>query len=308
MSQNQTSSESTSSSPATGDVTANTGPAAGPRRRGRFWRVVLLLCLALVGGIVGYLSVAPWYESVGGIQIKAYLTRILYTTEQNTVMPMYDTYVETQATILRSQRTILLAMEAPAWKAAVQKSRPHDLFAFTDSLKVTHPERSEVILISFRDRDPQLAPVAVKSVIEAYMRIAGENDTDSYTKKLQILEDRRATLTSQLKGLNDRTLAVANESGTDNPARKELQMRNLKAETESVQMKLDETKTRIDQLNVESLSPGRTTVLSNGDAPLRPVEDRRFMFAGMGAVGGLVLGFVINGLIAVFGRRRVRSR
>jgi polysaccharide biosynthesis transport protein len=183
---------------------------------GRYhWAILLGLTLGAIAGAAAHQIVKDPYKSVGAIQIQPYLTRILYESEKSAVMPMFDAYVDTQASILQSQRTLMLAMDSPEWKAAVQKSQPHDLAAFAGGLEVMHRGGSELIQVIFNDPDPQLALVAVKSVIEAYQRIAGENDAVSQTKKLQVLEERRTSLSGQIKGLNDRILAIANEFGTD---------------------------------------------------------------------------------------------
>jgi polysaccharide biosynthesis transport protein len=187
---------------------------------GRYhWAILLGLALGALAGTAAHQIVKDPYKSVGAVRIKPYLTRIIYESEKSSVMPMFDAYVDTQASILQSQRTIMLAMDSPEWKAAVQKSRPHDLVAFTNGLEVTHPRGSELIQVTFSDPDRQLTPVAVKAVIDAYLRIAGENDADSQTQTMRVLEDRRTKLNGDIKGFNDSIRAIADKFGTDDLTR-----------------------------------------------------------------------------------------
>jgi uncharacterized protein involved in exopolysaccharide biosynthesis len=396
MCQNSASSEGSSSSPSQPESGPNMSEPAGkvaPRSRfGRWVQAMLLgLILGAIGGTAAHGLVKDRYASTGTIQIKPYLKGIIYKYEQNLAVPMFDSYVETQAFLLRSPRMILLAMDSPQWKAAVQKARPLGLDAFTERLAVTRPPNSKLIQVSFNDQDPQLAAAAVRAVLDAYLRVASENDTDMNNQKLKILEDRRATLVARLKALNDRVMGIANEFGTDslerfyNPkleeynkfqsslaeaeialayastnasatsapagllatapsiagadsnsdavrhqaeirvaelrarseraktelldiGRKELTVRAMKTEIESVQKDVDETKSRIDQLGIESAVGGRIAVLSSGDLPFRPVSRRSLSATIAGSAVGLGLGFGIIGLGATIGRRRLPAK
>src|ERR1700742_1564116 len=70
---------------------------------GRYiWATLLGIALACLGGTIAYLFVKPTYQSIGLIEVKPVLGRILYSNEQNGVMPMFDAFVETQASLLRS--------------------------------------------------------------------------------------------------------------------------------------------------------------------------------------------------------------
>src|SRR5688500_1562122 len=73
--------------------------------RGRYW---LAITLAVVGGCVGtyfgYRLAVPEYQSAGLIRIKPSLPRILYPNDENGMLPMFDAFVESQATLIKSQR------------------------------------------------------------------------------------------------------------------------------------------------------------------------------------------------------------
>ena len=103
-----------------------------------------------------------------------------------------------------------------------------------------------------------------------------------------------------MRALYDRASAEALDLG-----RKDLQIKNLKQETDAVQRRLDETNTRLEQLNVESSISGRISVLSYGDKA-QPYKNKRTQLTAAGGLGGAMLGI---GLIALWGfmDRRVKS-
>ena len=75
------------------------------------------------------------------------------------------------------------------------------------------------------------------------------------------LRQRERNLLSLVEGARARTL---------NLGRKQLQIESLQRDAAEKQARLSETKTRIEQLSVESSVGGRITVLSYGEQPLAP--------------------------------------
>ncbi|HEX2972350.1 MAG TPA: hypothetical protein VHP11_08445, partial [Tepidisphaeraceae bacterium] len=184
--------------------------------RGRYkWAIPVALVVGIIGSLVGYHVRPARYRSTGLIRIKAVMPKVLYSSEQNSVMPMFDAYVQSQVMLIQSQRLVDMAMQKPEWQALGRGMSPEAIASFTKSLEVTHPKSSEMIQVAFVDENPDAAVAAVRSVIDAYQKVYGENDVDSGAQRIQVLEERRTTLTAQLKGLTDRILAIATEFGTN---------------------------------------------------------------------------------------------
>lgn len=184
--------------------------------RGRYWIASLLAVMGLaIGSVIGYRIPKPLYESAGLLRIKPVLP-VLYQNQQNNgVMPMFEAYVDSQVALIKSQRITDLAMQDPAWAALHRGLTPNDIEQFNNSLTVDHPKASELIELTFDDHDPEAARIAVGATIDAYQHLYGENDSESATQRLQVLEERRVALSNELKGLNDRILAISNEYGSN---------------------------------------------------------------------------------------------
>ncbi len=106
---------------------------------------------------------------------------------------------------------------------------------------------------------------------------------------------------------NVRLLLEETKAATDELGRQVVEVGALKDETAAVKAKLEDTKRRIDQLNLESSGSigGRINVESWGDRPFAPAKDKRKTAAAAGAAG---LGGAGVGLMLLLGfcDRRVR--
>ncbi len=104
-----------------------------------------------------------------------------------------------------------------------------------------------------------------------------------------------------LQVLYDRAKAETVDLG-----RKDLEIKNLKAESARVQDSLNQAKARIEALNVESSVSGRIAIISTGDLPSLPYSDKRIERASLGGIGGFGLVFGAFVLLALMDRR-IRS-
>ena len=67
----------------------------------------------------------------------------------------------------------------------------------------------------------------------------------------------------------------------------------LELEAMDLQKQLKDTTDRIDELNVESKVGGRIEVITDGERPLTPIQDRRIAASAFGASAGFVLPLLI---------------
>jgi succinoglycan biosynthesis transport protein ExoP len=183
--------------------------------RGRYW---LAISLALIGAVVGApagrFSATPEYKSVGVIRVQPILPKILYQTEQNGVMPMFDAFIAAQVAQIQSRRVTDEAMLLPEWKALGRGLTPDVVAEFQRNLTVESPRGGPLIDVTFTDKDPKVAAVAVKAIIQTYERFYNDNETESGMPAMNLLENRRNELNAQLNSINDRILAIANDFGS----------------------------------------------------------------------------------------------
>src|SRR3954469_18391052 len=124
--------------------------------RVRYWIALPLALIGLaIGAIVGYRITEPVYKSSGAIRVKPVLPRILYALDQNTPMPMFESFMESQVSLVRSPRVSDLAMRDPKWQGLGRGLTPEAIAHYRSRLDVSHPRDSEIIRVDFSDPDPQ---------------------------------------------------------------------------------------------------------------------------------------------------------
>ena len=91
--------------------------------RGRYVLAISLgVILGVAAAVAAHKLVRDPYMSTGTIRVAPYVPKILYSTDQNSVMPMFDAFVESQASMLQSQRNSELAMQSPTWQDGPAKT------------------------------------------------------------------------------------------------------------------------------------------------------------------------------------------
>jgi succinoglycan biosynthesis transport protein ExoP len=85
--------------------------------------------------------------------------------------------------------------------------------------------------------------------------------------------------------------------------RKWLQIKGLRDSSDEAKQKLEETKSRIEQLNLESEGSGRISAVSTGDRPGVPFKDSRKNFAAGGGLFGMMVGLGLTLLLGLADRR-----
>lgn len=184
--------------------------------RGRYL-LTMILALLLGGGagVATYLMWKPRYQSVAQVRVAPIVPRILFRSEQNDVMPMYEGYIGSQMAMMGSERVLDRAMRKPQWKQWNRGMSDEAMREFQESAVIQRDRGAEVINIRFTDRTPDAAQAGAKSVLDAYMEIFGEEDIKRHELQLSVLENRRSILSGETKAFRERIFQIASKYGTD---------------------------------------------------------------------------------------------
>jgi len=184
--------------------------------RGRYLLTFMLAAALGIGAaLVGYFLWKPKYQAIAQVRVAPILPRILYKSEQNDVMPMYDGYISSQMAMMESQRVIDRAMRKPLWRDLDRGLGDQETDEFRKSTGLQRERNSQIISIRFVDATPDAAQAGAKSIVEAYMEIFGEEDIKRRELQLNVLEQRRTALINQTVSVRDRIMEIANAYGSD---------------------------------------------------------------------------------------------
>lgn len=183
--------------------------------RGRYhWAILLTLVGLIAGAYGGFKTGHSIYTSSGMIHVKPVLPKIIYSTERSAPMPMFESFVRAQVSLIQSQRVVDMALSSPEWKA-LNRANTDELFdQFMQHLNVS-TSGGEMIVVSYADPDPDAATAAVKSIITAYNRIYVEGQIESEEKQRQTIADIQATLNTQLRLKREAIESAAQQFATD---------------------------------------------------------------------------------------------
>lgn len=214
--------------------------------RGRYVLAILLaVVLGPLGAAAGYFLVKLEYTSNAIIRIAPVLPKILFDNDQNAMLPMFDSYLQTQVSLLRSPRVVKMAMQSNLWEETGGGYAMEAVPDFMKALNVSQPRNSQLIFVEFSDTERNRALAATKAVVDAYMLIFAESDKDKESHRFTVLQDRANLLNNQIDGLNARILEVAREFGTDDlSALHEIEQANLW----TLQLELDTAKLQLASL------------------------------------------------------------
>jgi uncharacterized protein involved in exopolysaccharide biosynthesis len=212
-----------------------------------FLIVAIVLIVAAAGASIGYFAFPPTYHSIGLIRIRSYLPQVFRKDDQAGIMPGYEAFVQSQVEFMQTRRVVDQAMQHPDWKALGRGSSPEAASEFIKSIQITHRKNAETIRVEFTDKDPVVAAIGARAVVEAFERLYVEDDVDG-AKRMSLLENRKSSLAAQLKGITDRIQAIGKPYGSDklDPIFEYKLQEQLKAESElkAVQLALAQAQGR----------------------------------------------------------------
>ncbi|TVQ61641.1 MAG: hypothetical protein EA378_07785 [Phycisphaerales bacterium] len=187
--------------------------------RGRYLIAIALgVALAAPLAFVGFNALPPLYQSQALLQIRARIETTLYPIEE--VIPAFESYKQTQATFLRSRRTLDMASESLArqlpdrWPAG-----PEGASKLDSGLAVIVPRSGEVLHVSFIHEDPVVAKQATDAVLNAYMSLFGEGSGVTRTQTERDLDDEVRRLQRLINESNNRVQRLSQRYGTSDLAR-----------------------------------------------------------------------------------------
>lgn len=185
--------------------------------RGRYLiTVVAAGVFAVTGGAVGYLSQEPLFRSDAVIQIQPVLPKILYETELSSAPQMFNSFVASQAELMKGQNVIQYAMDSDRWQSVRGLTEINTVEAFSSRLQVRSSRATQqLIQVTFEDEEARVAHAGAQSLVDAYMELHGRSTELTSEATLGILETRRNNLRAQ-KAQRDADIArIARDWGTD---------------------------------------------------------------------------------------------
>jgi capsular exopolysaccharide synthesis family protein len=257
--------------PAFGDARRTPFSVSSMLLRAKWW---IFGVFAFISGVTVpwmWVLVHPTYRASAIVQVSASVPRIVFRTEDNAVLPLYQSYLNTQVAKIRSPRVLKRVLENPE----VQRTRwhtdpprtlmtvlggnaPSPFERLRENLSVAPRRNTELIDVSMAVLDPADAKVIVDTVVDEYQKLSAEERTEYEKLVFDRLRSERAALQKEIDGLVELKGNLSKRLGTGDPdiVRSQLAMQYsaLRAQRETLDREHKMTLWELDSLGAPSAS------------------------------------------------------
>lgn len=198
----------------------------------RFKWTCLLLSVLVSGPLIALIwtQTVLEYNARAQIRVRPFISRLVWRTDDNGMIPFYDQFVNTQVTVVRSPAVLLRVLDQQEvqetqWykkptKSLIQRLRgiqPPPLERLKEGLIVRPRPRTEIIDVSFTDPSASDAKVIVDSALDQYMKyIREKSDEDSETIYRELLSQYQS-LENDIRGREKSVAELGKSVGTELP-------------------------------------------------------------------------------------------
>ena len=241
--------------------------------------VFVLVAAPIIAGI--WTLIVPKYEARGEVRVRPVIPRLVFKTEDNGVIPFYESYVNTQVSLIRSLTVLRRVLDQPEvqrtqWyrnpgKTLVQRLTGDaipPLERLKEGLCVQPRPQTEIIDVSFVDPIAKDAKLTVDAVLQQYRMYIGRQSSDTEDRLYRELTSQYNSLEGEIKAREAVCSQLCKQLGT--PAPQELISRRV-VHLEETQARLSELRNRVAMLTWQMKE---TAGASDGSSPVRQSQGK----------------------------------
>ena len=174
--------------------------------------------------------IEPRYQAKGVVLVRPIVPRLVFKTDDNGMIPFYESFVNTHVSIIRSQTVLQRVLD----RREVQETQWHKtpriplLQRFSDKLPTTMERLgdtlsaqprllTEIIDVSFTDPSVKDAKVIVDAVLEEYDKYIKEKTNAEEDQLYRQLNEQYRSLQNQIQGQEMISAELSKSLGTETP-------------------------------------------------------------------------------------------
>ena len=251
------------------------------KRRSILALVVFVLVAAPATAII-WTQVAPIYQAKAGVRVRPIIPYLVFKTEDSGMIPFYESFVNTQVSIIRSQTVLQRALDRreiqeTLWYKTpriplVQRLRdnpPTLIERLQDTLSVKPRPQTEIIDVSFTDPSAEDARIVVDAVLNEYIKYMREKTNAEQDDLYRQLTEQYTSLQTQIQGQEAISARLHESLGTQNP-QELISARRLRMD--QTQARINELQQRIALMEWEIKQPitGNSNMVAAGENEKQP--------------------------------------
>ena len=236
---------------------AHAGPSASDIAKSMLrykWMIMVIFILVAAPAIATiWTQVIPQYRAIAAVRIQPIIRYLVFKTEESGMIPLYESFVNTQVNIMTSsevrQRVLdeTEVKETQWWKnprrsvmERLGRTPPSRLERLADALAVKPRRQTEIVDISFLASSAKDAKIIADAVLDQYLKYTLERSDKTVDDIFRELADQYNTLRLQIQAQEQRCATLCESLGTQDP--KEL--------ISSKRARLDQTQARLGDLQL----------------------------------------------------------
>jgi capsular exopolysaccharide synthesis family protein len=217
----------------------------------RYKKTIAVTFLAIaVPALIGVWTLLnPNYTAAAKIRVRPIIPRLVFNTDDNGTIPLYDSYKNTQASIILSPKVLQRVLDRSeiqqtTWykdPGGLSRKQGLPLERLARTMEVRPERATEVIDVNMTYQNAGEATVIVNAVLEEYLKFTRENSSETSDFLYNKLTEELDSLGKEIEVLERITARLRKELGTGNPEELVAQKR----------VRLDETQAKLDELDQE---------------------------------------------------------
>ena len=243
------------------------------------WTIIVVSIFISAPMIAGvWTQIIPEYQARAEVRVRPIIPRLVFRTEDNGAIPFYDSFVNTQVSLIRSRTVVQRALDRDEvqqtqWYAApprgfLQKLRGEPdppLERLREDLMVRPRPRTEIIDVSFTCTSGSEAKVIVDAVLEQYVTYVGERSNETEEKLFRQLVEQHASLLREIQEQEEVCSELRKSLGTAIP---EQLIAGRRVYLDGLQVRMRELRNTIALLEWQA---AQVEVADNNDTATAPV-------------------------------------
>lgn len=183
------------------------------------WLIIgVALAVAILGNLYVWTRMPPQYRATATVRVLPVVPRLLFRTDDNGMIPLYQSFVNTQVTIMESPDVLGRALE----REDVQKTRWYqknspNVEQFEEIVTVVQERKSELLKIAATVDNPDDAATLANAVVHEYLATVNQASRNDDQAVFSELVRERETRVERIRELEDAVAAPRRALGTTDP-------------------------------------------------------------------------------------------
>lgn len=211
----------------------------------------VFLLVSIPSIVIIWTQIVPNYRARGEVRVRPIIPSLVFRTEDNGMIPLYNSFLNTQVSIIRSLTVLQRVLDRQEiqetdWYKGPRKSvipglsgdKTPPMERLRDNLSVRPRNRTEIIDVTFSCRNPKDAKLIVDTVLDQYIKYVREMSNATEDQLYRQLVEQYKSLESEIQGREKIVAELRRSLGAEIP-------QDLISAKRS---HLDETQVRLDEL------------------------------------------------------------